>query len=129
VEEVDPATGLITDVHTTSQSTFAGASASEPSPWAAQVLARWRTGVYVGGREVRGRTFFPGPLESNITDGVLPVVAVNAYDLIWSTHLADADTLAAGDRVIWSQTHGAAYNVSSASTWNQLAVMRSRRPL
>jgi hypothetical protein len=129
VEEVDPATGLITDVFQQTSLSFAGSNASDPVPWASQVLTRWRTGVYVGGREVRGRTYWPGCVEPQVVGGVLAPAAITAYDLVWSTHLADPDVAAAGDRVIYSPKNLGAFNVNAGQTWNQMAVQRSRRPL
>jgi hypothetical protein len=70
VLQVDPATNQITEVHLTAGWDRDGTAAGETLPWASQGLVRWRTGVYVAGRELRGRTFIPGWTEASSGGGV-----------------------------------------------------------
>lgn len=128
VEQVDPATGQILAVYLGASTFVGGTAAGDPEPWATQALIRWRTGDYVNGREIRGRTYWPGMVESAVILGVLNTAGIAAIDAAANGHLANANTVAAGGAVIWSPTNGQASLITNASTWEQLAVMRTRRP-
>lgn len=125
VEEVDPATGLITAVYNVSTTGFTFAGAGEALPTVVQGLLRLRTGVYVGGREVRGRKFIPGILESSTTAGRPSVALLNAINGAWDASVPEA--AAAGEHVVYSETHHVDHVVTSRSTWTEFAVLRSRR--
>jgi hypothetical protein len=125
VPQIDPATGDILQVFSVGDETSAATSTSEAAPLASQILIQWRTGDYIAGRELRGRTFVPYIDIGAINDGVIASGARSSV-------LSDANTLlsaaaGAGGLVVWSRTHGQASAISNASVWNQLAVMRSRR--
>jgi len=64
VAQVDDASGETTAVFITSEANISGALSTERIASGLQALAQHRTGVFVGGREVRGRTFVPGLTES-----------------------------------------------------------------
>jgi len=125
VEQVDPATGLITAVHTVSTLGFTFAGAGEALPTVTQALLRLRTGDYVNGREVRGRKFIPGVLESSTTAGRPSVALLNAINGAWDASIPEAE--AAGEHVVYSETHHEAHFVTSRSTWTEFAILRSRR--
>jgi len=132
VEEFNEETGAITALHATDAVSGAGALGGEPLPFAVQGLVRWRTGVFVDGREVRGRTFVPGLTESDSTSGVLGAGAAAAMTSAAGT-LEDA--LAIWQRPKVDRTVdppvveriGTIVPVASHSIAVQFAVLRSRR--
>lgn len=133
VEEFDPANGQVSALHSTDPVNGVGTQAGERMPFAIQGLVRWRTGVFVDGREVRGRTFIPGLTQDMNDNGtLLPAVqsdiAADAGTLaallgVWSRPIEpdpDADPPIAG-------RPGQIIPVSASSVWNQFAILRSRR--
>jgi hypothetical protein len=123
VEIVDPITGDITGTLVTTPQTGAGATVTELLPRIAQAVVRWRTGIFVAGREVRGRTFIPGLTElANTTGQLTPATQ--------TTIQTAADTLngVVGPTLnIWSRTHGVTHPVATASVWSQFSYLGSRR--
>jgi hypothetical protein len=100
-----------------------GTSAGVPLPWATQGLLRLSTGTVVGGRLLRGRIFVPGTTEIDSDVGVPTATYTGAL----TTAYAALVTALPGKLRIWSRTNGTSALVSSASPWNQFAVLRSRR--
>lgn len=101
----------------------AGQVSGEILSTALQVLISTRTGVYVGGREIRGRTFVPALPVALTVDGVVDPGTVTGLsdDLAtWLGGLADPP-------VCWSRAHGQAATISAMTVWGQFAVLRSRR--
>lgn len=125
VPQIDPATGDILQVFSVGDETGAATASEEAAPLASQLLCRFRTGVYIGGRELRGRMFLPYIGISAISDGVVFPTTATALNADLLTLLTDAS--AAGNLHVWSRTHGQSAEVSSAACWGQLAVLRSRR--
>lgn len=124
VLDVDPSTGNTTGVFSTTPHTHNCINTGEILPPSLQVLVRLRTGVYVNGREVRGRIFLPGMSEAQATSGK------PAASLISAVQTAADLLITAGDPdslLVWSRTHGVAHPVVSASVWSEFAVLRSRR--
>lgn len=97
-----------------------GTETADPLPWSTQGLVRLRTGVYVAGREVRGRIFIPGMTELGNTGGRPTASARTIID-------AAAAVLADNDPAL--QVLGAAgpQVVAGASMWNEWAYLSSRR--
>jgi hypothetical protein len=122
VVRMDPATGQPLSLFTTTPATGTGALAGNQVPFIAQALIRWRTGVFVGGKEIRGRTFLPG-LQGGTADGTLSAANI-------TTLSGAAAGLVAGVAVfgVWSKTHGQFQPAISSSVWNQFASLRTRRP-
>lgn len=125
IELVDPATGNILGVFADSQVPIDCTGTGDPLPTSTQGLIRWRTGVYVAGKEIRGRTFIPGYTETSSTNGVPIGTTVSGLTSV-GTALLSAGS-AAGGMGVWSPTRGQWAPASSAAGWNQWAVMRSRR--
>jgi len=90
---------------------------------ATQGLLQLRTGLITFGRLLRGRLFLPGPTEQANNDGKPDAAYIADYDAAAAALAGDANT----DLVVWSRTHGVKSVVTSALTWNQWAVLRSRR--
>lgn len=122
VEEVSEANGNVTGVTTVTSITRTGSVNTAPVPQAAQALFRWRTGVYVAGREIRGRTFVPGlALANSSAAGELASTTVAALQT------AGTSFLAASGFGVWSPARGQFQLATSSSVWPEFAVMRSRR--
>lgn len=121
---MDESTGAIIGAFGISGTTGAGNVVGESIPFACQALAQLRTGVYVNGREIRGRIFIPGLTESNVTNGTLATATKNGIDAAFGVLVADADA----DFVVWSRKNGQDSPVIAVTVWEQLAVLRSRRP-
>lgn len=122
VEQVDSTTGAVIGVDDTGGGgADTGASGSESLPFSTQLLVQLRTGVFNSGRELRGRIFIPGQVESN-NDAGRPSAA-------WVTFAqSKVDTmLAAGGIAVYSPTHHTWASVSAGKVWNEWAVLRSRR--
>lgn len=121
VQVVDPATGETTAQYDVGNEAVASTAANTPLPWSTQGLVQWRTGVFLGGRQVRGRTFIPTPTEQD-----------NDIGRPGTAYKADVDaaalTLVTGSGlVVWSRAHGQAVEVSSGACWDQWAYLGSRR--
>lgn len=123
VYTIDPVTGQPIGVEGTAGQSGAGTNTGEPVALASQGLCRYSTGVFVGGREVRGRTFVPGLCEDALSAGQMSLTYQSAIAAAGQA-LCDATTV---DFRVWSRKNGASYRPSVASCWNQLAVLRSRR--
>lgn len=122
VQRIDVATGNVVGVETIGNYS-GGGSGENPLPPANQALIRWRTGFYIAGRELRGRTFVPAMLEAN-SDGGKPSSALLTR---MTTSIADFLNDVDEKLVSYSPTHHAAAVVTSASVWGNWAVLRSRR--
>lgn len=117
---VNETTGQTTGVLPVTSQARTGTDAANALPNATMALFRWRTGLFLQGREVRGRTFWPGLTEtSNDAQGNFS----GAADLT-----ADATAfIAASDIAIWSPTRLLASTVTVGTCWDEFAVLRSRR--
>lgn len=122
VPTIDPITGEITSSEDVGGINDAGTDTGEPLPYANQALVRWHTGAYIAGREVRGRTFIPGLTLLADDNGVL----LASHQLAF-TNAAETFIALGLDMLLWSRTHGETRIVTTADTWNQFAVLRSRR--
>ena len=121
---VNAATGNVTSAVGITPVIGSGAATSDPLPYANQGLVRWLSGVYVGGRQIRGRTFVPGICENSVgASGTLGATEVAAFTAAGTALIADANA----DLEIWSPTLGQSVTASIATTWSQFAVLRSRR--
>lgn len=123
VETIDSNTGNVVAVTDVATATGTGGSVADMLPPSTQGLVRWRTGNYVGGREIRGKTFLPAMTEVNSTDGE-PIAATitgieNAALALWSSPNSQL--------CVYSRTYNAYAPVSAASMWARWAVLRSRR--
>lgn len=121
---VDSATGSITGFLTGTNRVTNGTGTAGLLPTSNQVLVRWRTGVYIGGREVRGHTNLPAQtIDAQTVNGDLKP----SFGLLYEER---ADALAADEDaafVVWSKKNGVYHRVFDASVWSKFAVLRSRR--
>lgn len=123
VTEIDEVTGNPVAVFPVTPVTGVGALSGELLPRVSQGLIRFRTGVFVGGREVRGRCFVPG-LDTGTNDGgVLLPATITALNNAAAALISDSNSVFA----IWSRKNGVEHPAVTGSTWNQFASLRSRR--
>lgn len=123
VAVINPANGEITGTQVTTSLGGTGGTSGDLIPFASQGLIRWRTGVYIGGREVRGRSFIPGLNEAASAVGVPTTTFVGVVNTAVNTFL----TSAVSAPTIWSKKNGVEHVITSGSLWSQFAVLRSRR--
>lgn len=122
VAVMDNQTGDIVDLESVAPATGQGASSQEMLPPANQVLVQWRTGQFVAGREIRGRTFIPAIDQfSNNGGQVLPTVISGIAPVI-ATYL-----LSSAVPSVWSKKNGVAIPIAGGTVWPQFAQLRSRR--
>lgn len=100
-----------------------GAVDSPLLPFTTQGLISWRTGSYVAGREVRGRTFIPGMTEASNNLGMPESGALTVFQTAATALINDADS----NFAIWSPKNGSTVIVISGTPWTQWGSLRSRR--
>ena len=121
---VNAADGAVTAAVATTTSLGTGSLPGAQLPRASQGLIRWLTGVYVAGRQVRGRTFVPGLTEdANTTDGILVPATAATIDAACATLIGSANA----DLEVWSRSLGQSNVATVGTTWAEFAVLRSRR--
>lgn len=123
VEVINDETGLIVNVENATPQSGSGALTSQPLPPATQGLIRWRTGSFVGGREIRGKTFVPGLTVTHSDEGQPNTALITGLENA-ATALVGSPT---AQLVIYSRKNGTSAEAVSSSAWGQFAVLRSRR--
>lgn len=123
VSVVDPTTDEVVGIEPVSVPQIIFTSTEDPLPPATQALVRWRTNVYVGGREIRGRTSLPGWTEGQSTAGLVAPSIITALQGKVAALLADTTC----EFAVYSKKNGTWIPVTAGSPWNQWAVLRSRR--
>lgn len=124
VPVIDSATGDTISTFAVTQKTGTFSNSAGRAPSSLQGLARFRTGAYIGGREVRGRFFIPGFTIGAIgPGGSVSTAQVAQQNSLLATLVGTANA----DLVVWSKTNGQFFPVSAATLWDQFAVLRSRR--
>lgn len=120
---LDLATGQPTAVNSVTGFNIPGTASGERCPAVTQGLCEWLTGVYLNGRQIRGKTFMPGPTET-FNDGVgVPTSGyVTGLQAVVNAYIAAAPFAA-----VYSRTHHAIAGISGGTAWNQWAYLRGRR--
>lgn len=98
-----------------------GTWGTSKAPAGTTLVLRWRTGQYVGGREIRGRSYISGLGDHGDANGE-PTAAI-----VLDAANAAAALVAAGTLQVYSPTNGIAQEVVSSSCWTRFGLMRSRR--
>lgn len=93
-------------------------------PRECQALAQFRTGIYVGGREVRGRMYLPQPTVGQATAGGDPSTA---FQSTMNTALTTYRTTPVSPPCVWSKAHGVISPIQTAVIAPYFAVQRRRR--
>lgn len=120
---IDQVTGEPTGIESVTVTPVACTQSSDALPWATQGLVRWTTGTFINGRQVRGRTFIPGPCESTNTAGVPTALYLSTVQSVAATFLSTTGVTP----VIYSRKNHSGWPVLGRSTWNKWAELRSRR--
>jgi len=129
VAQLQEGTGNLETVHSTTPVTGAGALTTLMLPVVSQALIRWRTGVIINGRELRGRTFVPGLGTASNDNGIL----LAASQTTLQTAAAGLIAAPNSELVIWHRpttpggSDGQTASAVSSNVWGQFATMRSRR--
>jgi len=103
-----------------------GTAVTPPGADATQALIRWNTNVIVGPRFLRGRTFIPGVSKDAITNGNLSTSSLSAFQAGATGLITAAKGFGVWHRPV-SGSGGQFAVSSSASVWDELAVLRRRR--
>ena len=121
VQYIDDNTGTLLANGVTDAVTGAGEASGEMLPASTQVLVKWRTGLVVAGRELRGRTFLPA-MDAFMNDegSVESVARADLSDEI-ATWLGGLSATP----LVWSRTHGASQSIEAAEVWNEFAEIGS----
>lgn len=123
-EIVDPVSGNVTGIDSTATIFKTGDTEYQTLPPSNQCLIRWRTGNYVAGREVRGRTNLPlQSKDSADTDGKVAGFVANAYTTRAQLLVDNADIT----HVVWSKKNGVWWATESGSCWTEFSILRTRR--
>lgn len=123
VEVIESSTGNIVSVVGVSPASGTGGDSGDMLPPATQALIRWRTGDFVGGREIRGKTFVPAITENQSTAGQPAGTLITALENAAAALVGSPNA----QLVVYSRKNKAFATVSSGSAWGQFAVLRSRR--
>lgn len=128
VVDIDASTGQAVGAFPVSGATVTGTNAGERLPPATQALLRLRSGLYLNGRELRGRWFIPGMVEADNAAGVVDSTARNDIVVAYTGALGEAENIYGAFEIqIYSRTHMTQTGVSVVDVWTQFAVLRSRR--
>lgn len=123
VAQVDSATDQIVGVSTVSPMTRTGSGTGSAFPPANQILVRWLTGSFAGGRQIRGRMYIPYLTTGAATGSGVNPAAITSINGGVSSYLTAMGPAA----VVYSRKNHSSPAISSFSVWNQFGVMRSRR--
>lgn len=121
---VDPVSGDTVGVEQGVDRVYVGSTVADILPRQTQLLVRWRTGQYIDGREVRGRTFMPLQFEAVNSAQGNPQADHRAGVQSRINTLINSSTL---NLCVWSKKNGVWYDATSGSVWDQWATLRSRR--
>jgi hypothetical protein len=123
VDQVDPVTGNTVAVLPVTVAALAFTAVTDPLPPAASLLIRWRSGIYVDGREIRGRTNIARLPETSCTAGLVDPASLTAWQGRATALVNDTNS----KHVIYSKKQHLWAETTVASVWNQFAVLTSRR--
>lgn len=124
VPRVDPVNGNILEMLGSPQ-TVVASTGNAPLPFSSQGLIRWRTGAFVGGKQIVGRTFIPN-LANDAQLNALPSAGFTAAMQGAADALIAAD-VDANQFGVWSRKNGTFTPAATGSPWSNFAVLRSRR--
>jgi len=122
---IETSSGHVVNVVSGDGGSTTGTDTGQELPPFTSGLVRMHTGVFVAGREIRGRCYIPYPTE-NANDAGLPGSGYTSALTADFETLQDADH-ANGSMVVYSRAHARAEYISSFDTWNQWGSLRSRR--
>lgn len=122
IETIDEVTGQPVALGSVDPWHVDGTNPGDPLPDACQLLLHLRTGVFVNGRELRGRINIPGLTEDNNDQGRLSTASVANYANLGSALIAQDPKIC-----VWSKKHGRHEEVKTVGCWAEWAILRTRR--
>lgn len=120
---LDDATGDLVNAQLWAGANGSGLSSTEALPFANQGVILWNTAQFIGGRQLRGKTFVPGLTQTANDQGQLQAGTQEDIQAI-------ADDLVGADNVglvVYSPTNHTSGFVGSATVSSTIGVLRSRR--
>jgi hypothetical protein len=120
---IDDATGQIIDLSTWAGEGGSAANTNEDMPYANQALINWRTGTYLAGRELRGKTFVPALTQAANDNGQLIAGTRASIDAAAEELISDGN----GAMRVFSPTHLTSSPITSSDVPAKIAILRSRR--
>lgn len=120
--DLDTVTGAVLGAGTVSTDLVPSTAVGQALPDVAQVLVRWSTDTYAGGRRIQGRTFIPHVGVNAVENGNL-LPASRAFIDAAGLDFVDREDLFC----IWSRKNGQAALVSGTYCWGEFATQRKRR--
>nr|CRY96808.1 hypothetical protein [uncultured prokaryote] len=124
VAQLNDATGALVGVVSVPSATYVGSGVGGPLPQANSILIRWLTSSYVGGRQIRGRTYFPYPTAATMnTAGTVAASVITSFNGAVNAYLTALGPAA----VVYSPKNATSVPITTASIWTQFAIQRSRR--
>lgn len=123
---VDDSTGAIVGVESGTGAAVAGTETASALPPANQALIHWLTGSFIGGRQIRGRTFIPG-LCTDQTGSTGQLVAGARTDYSDAAGALITNSSSPGPLRVFSRRNGTSAVVQTATVPIVVSVMRSRR--
>jgi hypothetical protein len=124
VDTVDPATGQITDQDSVTPYNAQGVSTGDPLPYQTQGLVLWKTGNFIDGRQVQGKTYIPGLNVGNNTNTGLPTTGILG---VFANFIDSIVTNGDCQPVVWSRKNGTTVPIVAGAAPRKWAVLRSRR--
>jgi hypothetical protein len=124
VEEIDPATGNIVAVTSGTTNGGNGSDTGGMLPNGTNGLLNLRTGVYLNGREVRGKLYVPAPTTAQLSDGVPAATYSSALVTAYNALLSAASIAFI---YVYSPRNATAVQVTAATPSTNFARLRSRQ--
>lgn len=122
IEVFNPSNGQTIGLVSGSPSSGIGTWGTAKAPGGTALLLQWRTGEYVNGREVRGRSFLSGIGDFGDTTGAVPTSIITDVQNAMDNYLSNTNGAS-----VYSPTAGDTYAIASGNCWNKFGLIRSRR--
>lgn len=103
-----------------------GADTGEPVADSSQAVFRWTTGVVVGRRFLRGRTFIPGVVAELLLGGNWSAALVTDYTAKARTFVNSASPPSVWHRPV-NGAGGEAHTIDDGTLWPEVGILRRRR--
>lgn len=123
VVTIDDATGDIIFAEAGTAQTGGGTAVVEPLPYSNQAVLLWNTGEFVGGRQIRGKTFIPG-LTQGANDNGSVITATRTVIQAAATELISDGN---GSMRVYSPTNATSAVIQSSNVSTVWGSLRSRR--
>lgn len=123
---IESTSGAVVGIDSGTALTVVGGSASAALPPSNQLVLHEFTSLFVGGRQLRGKTFIPGQIITVADAAGAPTTTIKGTLLAAANAMVTAsDSL--GNWQVWSKTHLVASDIVSVSTPSKFGVLRTRR--